>query len=221
MLDNGGVSTEPNTDPDPADRAADPAAEPGGSVPASSGPAEPEPAVPPKRRVLLLALVAAFVFAVDLVTKVIAVATLENREPVELFGGLLYLPLIRNTGAAFGLAEGMTVALATVAMGVVVFIVWIARKLRSAGWAFGLGLVLGGALGNLVDRIFRAPGVMRGGVVDFFSVLDPYGRVFPVFNVADSAICVGGGIIVLLALLQRDYDGTVGPKKTADEEKTA
>jgi signal peptidase II len=163
--------------------------------------------------VVLLAIVAAVVLALDLVTKIIAVATLEGREPLKLLGGVLYLPLIRNGGAAFGLAEGWTAILALVAFGVVGFIIWIARKLRSVGWAIGLGLVLGGALGNLVDRIFRAPGPLRGHVVDFLSLFDPYGRVWPVFNLADSAICVGGALIVLMALLQRDYDGTRVVKK--------
>lgn len=200
ILDNGPVSTDPNTEPGTPD----------------------QPDAPlPKRRVLLLAVIAPLVLALDLVTKIIAVEELEGREPVELFGGLLYLPLIRNTGAAFGLAEGWTVILALIASGVVVFILWIARRLRSVGWAIGLGLVLGGAMGNLVDRIFRGPGPLRGGVVDFISVLDPWGNFFPVFNLADSAICVGGGVIVLMALLQRDYDGTRVEKKSSEKKAGA
>lgn len=172
---------------------------------------------PPRRRVLLLAAVAAVVLALDVSSKIIAVAELEGREPVELLGGALYLPLIRNGGAAFGLAEGWTAVLALIAIGVVGFIGWIARKLRSAPWAIGLGMVLGGALGNLGDRIFRAPGPLRGHVVDFLSLFDPYGRVWPVFNFADSAICVGGVLIVTMALLQRDYDGTRAVKKEVRE----
>ncbi|MFC6088954.1 signal peptidase II [Saccharothrix lopnurensis] len=186
------MSTEPNTESDAAD--------------------QPEAPLP-QRRVALLAVIAPLVLALDLGTKVLAVERLEGREPVELLGGLLYLPLIRNTGAAFGLAEGWTVILALIAFSVVGFILWIARRLRSVGWAIGLGLILGGAMGNLVDRVFRAPGPLRGGVVDFISVLDPWGNFFPVFNLADSAICVGGGVIVLMALLQRDYDGTKVEKK--------
>ena len=203
MLDNGPVSTDPNTEPDTPD------------TPDTSD------APLPKRRVWLLAVIAPVVLALDLVTKIIAVEKLEGREPIELLGGFLYLPLIRNTGAAFGLAEGWTVILALIASGVVVFILWIARRLRSVGWAIGLGLVLGGAMGNLVDRIFRGPGPLRGGVVDFISVLDPWGNVFPVFNVADSAITVGGGVIVLMALLQRDYDGTRVEKKSSEKETGA
>ena len=102
----------------------------------------------------------------------------------------------------------MPVNVIAIASGVVVFILWIARRLRSIGWAIGLGLVLGGAMGNLTDRIFRGPGPLRGGVVDFLSVLDPWGNVIPVFNLADSAIFIGGCVIVVMAMLQRDYDGT-------------
>lgn len=171
------------------------------------------PPAPPARRVVLLAVVASIVLALDLVTKTIAVAALEHRDPIKLLGGALYLPLIRNPGAAWGMAEGWTWILALIAFSVVGFIIWIARKLRSTGWAIGLGLVLGGALGNLSDRMFRAPGPLRGHVVDFISVFDPYGRVFPVFNLADSAITVGGAIIVLMAFLQREYDGTRAVKK--------
>ncbi|QUF03080.1 signal peptidase II [Actinosynnema pretiosum subsp. pretiosum] len=204
MLDNGRVSTDPNTEPDAPDEVASPAPEP-----------------QPQRRVVLLGVIAAVVLALDIATKVVAVAELEGRQPVELFGGLLYLPLIRNPGAAFGMAEGWTIVLAIIAFGVVGFILWIARKLRSVGWAIGLGLVLGGALGNLADRIFRSPGPLRGHVVDFLSVLDPWGGFFPVFNLADSAICVGGGVIVLMSLLQRDYDGTRFEKKPSGKTATA
>nr|WP_309116390.1 signal peptidase II [Saccharothrix sp.] len=195
MLDNGPVSTESNAEP----------AEP-------SEVAEADKPLP-KKRVWLLAAIAPVVFALDLVTKVIAVRQLEGQAPVELLGGLVYLSFLRNSGAAFGMAEGYTVILALIACGVVGFILWIARKLRSVGWAIGLGLVLGGAVGNLADRIFRGPGPLRGHVVDFISVVEPYGAFFPVFNVADSAICAGGAVIVLMAILQRDYDGTRVEKK--------
>ena len=174
------------------------------------------PQAPPARRVGLLAVMAVVVLVLDVVSKVVAVATLEHREPIKLLGGALYLPLIRNPGAAWGMAEGWTWILALIAFSVVGFIIWIARKLRSVGWAIGLGLVLGGALGNLADRMFRAPGPLRGPVVDFISVFDPYGRVFPVFNLADSAISVGGAIIVLMAFLQREYDGTRAVKTSGE-----
>ncbi|HET6504231.1 MAG TPA: signal peptidase II [Amycolatopsis sp.] len=157
----------------------------------------------------MLAGVAAVVFGIDLVTKAVVASTLEGRDPVRLLGGLVYLQLLRNPGAAFGMATGMTWVLALVAIAVVIALIWFARRLRSTGWAIGLGLVLAGALGNLTDRIFRAPGPLRGHVVDFISVFAPNGSVWPVFNVADSSICVGGVLIVVLSLLGRDYDGSV------------
>ena len=167
-----------------------------------------DPAGRPRRRVALLAVTAVLVFVADLVTKVIAVALLEGQDPVRLLGGGAYLVLFRNSGAAFSMATGLTWLLTIIAAGVVIMIVRLASKLRSPGWAIGLGLVLGGACGNLADRLFRAPGPMRGHVVDFFSVFAPDGSVFPVFNVADSAIVVGGILLMLLAVLGYDYDGT-------------
>lgn len=163
----------------------------------------------PEPKIKILAVLAAGVLALDVVTKVLSVAFLEDSEPIQLFGGVLYLTFVRNPGAAFGMAEGWTWILALIAFGVVGFILWISRNLRSQPWAVGLGLVLGGAVGNLADRLFREPGPMRGHVVDFLSLFDPYGRVWPVFNVADMAIVCGGATIVVLALMRHDYDGTV------------
>nr|WP_245856948.1 signal peptidase II [Actinoalloteichus hoggarensis] len=177
----------------------------------------------PKRRVGLLALAALLVLVLDIVTKVVAVATLEHRPPVELFGGGLYLVLFRNPGAAFSMATGMTWLLSLIAIGVVIGILWIAPRLRSVGWGIGLGLVLGGALGNLVDRLFRAPGPLEGHVVDFLSLFAPDGSVWPVFNVADSSLVSGVVLLVLLAFLGKDYDGTTitNEKKSAKDAAKA
>lgn len=169
-------------------------------------PVSPPQDVPP-RRVGLLAAAAVVVLAADVITKVTAVARLEGHEPVRLLGGGLYLVLYRNSGAAFSLATGMTWLLTLIAIGVVIAIVRLAPRLRSAGWALGLGLILGGAAGNLSDRLFRAPGPLRGHVVDFLSAFAPDGSVWPVFNLADSAIFTGGALLVLMAVLGRDYDG--------------
>ena len=168
----------------------------------------------PRSRVLLLGGIAAFVLAADILTKLAAVARLEGREPVELLGGAVYLVLVRNPGAAFSLATGYTWVLSLVAVAVVVVIARIARQLRSTGWAVALGLVLGGALGNLTDRIFRAPGPLRGHVVDIVSLLAPDGHVWPVFNLADSSIVCGGVLLVLLALTGRELDGTRAVRET-------
>jgi signal peptidase II len=138
----------------------------------------------------------------------VVVATIEPGEDIRLLGGALYLTQLRNVGAAFSFAEGWTIAFSLVAVVVAVIIVRTARRLYSTGWAVTLGLVLGGALGNLIDRIFRDPGFLRGGVVDFLSVFGPDGQVWPVFNVADSAIVCGGVLGALLALRGIEFDGS-------------
>jgi signal peptidase II len=194
--------------------------------PSSAGPAEecvlteqteqPEPAVGGpvrRRRTRLLLSLAAAVLLVDLVTKLVVVARIEPGEDIRLLGGALYLTHLRNTGAAFSFAEGFTVVFSLVALAVVAVIVRTARRLFSTGWAVTLGLVLGGAVGNLVDRVFRDPGFLRGGVVDFLSVFAPDGQVWPVFNVADSAIVCGGVLGAFLALRGVEFDGSRAPRR--------
>jgi signal peptidase II len=206
MRDDGRVTDRP------ADRSAEPSpADDGGATAVSV------PGVTAGPKVLLLALIAVLVLAADIVTKVVAVAELEDRAPLELLGGLVYLQLVRNPGAAFSLATGYTWVLTLVAIAVVVVIVRVARRLRSTGWAVALGLVLGGALGNLTDRIFRAPGPLQGHVVDVVSLFATDGRVWPVFNLADSCIVSGGVLLVLLALTGRELDGTRSGRSRAAE----
>jgi signal peptidase II len=167
------------------------------------------PEVSPGRRPTgVLAVAATGTVLLDVLSKIAVVAVLEGRPAVELLGGGLYLSVYRNSGAAFSMATGFTWLLSLIALGVVVVIVRLAPRLRSTGWALGLGLVLGGALGNLVDRLLRAPGPLRGHVVDFLSLLAPDGSVWPVFNLADSAIVCGGVMLVLLAATGRDFDGS-------------
>jgi signal peptidase II len=208
-VDNGRVSTESSSsEHDVAKPAEAPEPAAADAVAPPEPEAEPAAAPLPKRRVGLVFAVAVLLWAIDLVTKNLVAANLEGKEPVRILGGLIYLQVIRNPGAAFSMATGMTWVLALVAAAVVVAIVWLSRRLRSVGWAIGLGLVLAGALGNLTDRIFRAPGPLRGHVVDFISAFAPNGEGFAIFNIADSAICCGGVLIVLLSLLGKDYDGT-------------
>lgn len=171
----------------------------------------------PPRRVAVLIAVAPLALALDIITKALMVANQEGKPPIRILGGLIYLDVIRNSGAAFSMATGMTWVLTLIAIAVVVALVIVAPRLRSTGWAIGLGLVLAGALGNLLDRIFRSPGPLRGHVVDFVSVFGPYAKYFAVFNVADSCICVGGALIVLMAILGRDYDGGVARKRRLAE----
>jgi signal peptidase II len=157
-----------------------------------------------KRRILVLFAVAVLAYALDLVSKMIVVAKLEHHEPIEIIGDWLQFNAIRNAGAAFGIGEAFTVIFTCIAAAVIVVIARLARKLYSLPWAIALGMLLGGALGNLTDRIFRAPGVFEGAVVDFIA---PKG--FAVFNLADSAIVCGGFLIVILSFRGLDPDGTV------------
>lgn len=157
-----------------------------------------------KRRIAVLFAVAAFAYALDLISKMIVVAKLEHHAPIRIIGDWLQFEAIRNAGAAFGFGAAFTVIFTVIAAAVIVVITRLARKLYSLPWAIALGLLLGGALGNLTDRIFRSPGIFQGAVVDFIS---PKG--FAVFNLADSAIVCGGILIVLLSFKGLDPDGTV------------
>ena len=163
-------------------------------------------AAPPERprRVVLLLAVAAFVIAADVISKAIVVATMPGHPNIRLLGGALTITLTRNGGAAFSIGTSMTVVFSLIAVGVIFFIVRTSRRLGSAPWAVTLGLLLGGACGNLVDRIFRTPGLFRGNVVDFIEVT----RYWPVFNLADSAIVCGGVLAVLLATRGIRLDGS-------------
>ncbi|HEY1670591.1 MAG TPA: signal peptidase II [Trebonia sp.] len=158
-----------------------------------------------KRRIAVLVGVAVFVLAADIITKAVVVAHLRPDQPVHLLGNVLEFWLIRNPGAAFNVGTGETAVFTIIAFGVIVYIARTARKLYSAGWAIALGLLLGGAMGNLGDRIFRSPGLFRGDVVDWIGVVPRY---YPIFNLADSAIVCGGILTVVLAMRGYHLDGT-------------
>lgn len=170
--------------------------------------AEPGGGGPARRAIGVLAGVGGLAFLADLSTKHLALATLDDREPVRLLGGAVYLTLTRNSGAAFSLGADHTWVFSVITIAVIGWIGWMGLRLRSVPWAVALGLVLGGALGNLADRLFRAPGFLVGHVVDMVSLFDPYGRVWPVFNVADSALVCGVVLAVVLELTGRQRDGT-------------
>ncbi len=153
-------------------------------------------------RTRMLIAIAFVVLAFDLLTKIAAVHWIQPGRPVEIVGDVVTLRLVRNAGAAFSMATGMTWLLTIVAVCVVIGVVRIGRTLRSPLWALGLGLVLGGALGNLIDRFFRAPGPLQGHVVDFVSV-----GWWPVFNVADSSIVCGAILLVVLSLFGFEPNG--------------
>ena len=160
------------------------------------------------RRVGLFAFVAAAVLALDVITKIVVAANLKmGHDPVSVLGGVFYLDQTRNSGAAFSLGAGFTVLLTVVALAVVAVILRSAGRLHSAAWACALGLVLGGAAGNLIDRLFREPGFLRGHVVDWISLFGPNGKYWPIFNIADAGIVCGAILAALLAVLGIEFDG--------------
>jgi signal peptidase II len=156
----------------------------------------------PRRRVGILLGVAVLVLALDIVTKVTVVATLSDRAPIRLLGGFLKLRVDRNPGAAFSFGPSLTILFSLIAISVIVVILRSSRRIHSLPWAITLGLLLGGASGNLGDRIFRWPGIFRGWVVDWIQI--PH---WPVFNLADSAIVCGGILAVLLSARGIRLDG--------------
>ena len=174
-------------------------------APLITSPSANESATAPStpRRLLYLALVIVVVpvYVADQLTKAWATANLQPDQPRELIGSVLQLNLIRNSGAAFSIGTGATWVLTTIACAVVVFILFSVRRLGRRGWA--LGLLLAGSLGNLTDRMFRAPGPGRGHVVDFVQL--PH---YPIFNVADSAIVSAAVLIAVLAFRGINIDGT-------------
>jgi signal peptidase II len=147
------------------------------------------------RCMVVLAGTALLGIAVDQATKALMVATLEGKPPVRVIGQVLTLDVRRNSGAAFSFAPAATVLFTCMAVAVAVLIVIEAPRLRSVGWAAALGLLLAGSVGNLIDRLLRAPGVGRGAVVDFIDL-----QHFAVFNVADSCLTCGAVLAIWLSL---------------------
>ncbi|GAB2549697.1 signal peptidase II [Brachybacterium huguangmaarense] len=147
---------------------------------------------------VLVAVVIALVIAVlDQWSKHWAETALELHEPREAIGELLRFHLLYNSGAAWGMGASITPVVTIVQMLICLgALVVVVRTVRSAAWAAALGLVIGGALGNIHDRLLRPPGPFRGEVVDFLRLPN-----WPVFNVADMAVVAGAILIVLLTLL--------------------
>jgi signal peptidase II len=168
------------------------------------------------RALVLLAAVAVVGYAVDVTTKILAVAHLTDRAPVPLVGDLLTLRLARNPGAAFSTGTSYTLVLSLVAIAAACAVVWFARRLCSVGWALALGFLLAGVLGNLTDRVFRAPGFLRGHVVDFLQLPN-----WPIFNVADMCINVAAVLIVVQAVRGISIDGSRSRDAAADEPDEA
>jgi signal peptidase II len=151
----------------------------------------------------LLVGIAAVVLAADQISKMLAIRLLPVDSARRVIGDLLIFRRVENSGAAFSLASGSTWVFSIIAAAVVVFLIWFARRIRSFGWALLFGLLLGGTLGNLTDRLTRPPGFGVGHVVDFLQI-----PLLPaIFNLADSAIVSSMVLFVLLTLRGVGLDG--------------
>ncbi|MCI1675944.1 MAG: signal peptidase II [Ancrocorticia sp.] len=143
--------------------------------------------------------------ALDQLTKQWALTSLTPNQRIPILGNALGFELIFNPGAAFSFGEGATVVFTVVAGAVVLGIPFVARKVASRAWAVWLGIVWGGAAGNLVDRIFRSPGAGRGHVVDFIAYFDWF-----IGNVADIALVVGIAAIGILVFRGVEFGPAAG-----------
>lgn len=184
------------------------------SPPSTSAPA-PDDSQGRSRLFAVLFGVGLLTLALDQGSKVWALGALTPGEPRDLLGPVLRLNLIRNPGAAFSLGDGVTWLLTLVALGIVVWVGRAALRVGHMGWAATLGMLLGGAIGNLTDRIFRAPGFGRGHVVDF---IDYFGLF--IGNVADIAIVVAACVGAILALRGIPLEGVAHGRHEADSVAT-
>ncbi|MGC4942692.1 signal peptidase II [Kribbella sp. DT2] len=217
-------STSAGSPSTPDDPAGTPAAEPASAVPAETGQAPAEDAaeadqvvateataVKPRswRLTAVFAGVGLLILGLDQLTKVLALQHLTPGEPVNVVGELLKFNLIRNPGAAFSLGSDFTPVISTIQIVVAVGVIWLSRRLGSAGWAVAFGLLFGGAVGNITDRIFREPSPFHGHVVDFLQT--PH---WAIFNVADMAVTSAAILLVIQTLRGIKLDGTkdVGTK---------
>jgi signal peptidase II len=164
----------------------------------------------------LLVAVFAVLYAVDQVTKWLAVDRLTGKPDKQLLGDVLVLNLTRNAGAAFSTGTRYTGLLTCLAIVAILVVLWLSRRVHSALWAVSFGMLLAGICGNLTDRIFRAPGVLRGHVVDFLML--PH---WPIFNVADMCINVAAALILVQAFRGIRLDGSRIDRHPDDEPSTS
>ncbi len=158
-----------------------------------------------------LAAVAAAVVVIDQITKIWAVEALEHRPPVDVIGEWFQLTLLRNPGAAFSMGgEGFTWVFTTIQIAFIVAAIAVSGRLRTPWATASVGLIAGGAAGNLIDRLVREPSFYFGHVVDFLQV-----RGFAVFNLADSAITVGVIMLALWILFAPEHEFAKDPEAHA------
>lgn len=164
----------------------------------------------------IIAILAVLVLAADQFTKYLALENLPYEQPVPVIGDFLIFYLVRNPGAAFSLGESVTWIFTIALAAVAAVIVWLAAtRIRSRLWAVVLGLLLGGVLGNLTDRVLREPGFPVGHVIDFINT--PW-MMPAIYNVADIFIVSMMISVALLVLVGLHLDGTREPRKTAADE---
>ena len=168
------------------------------------------------RLIWVTVLVALGVIVLDQITKALALAYLKPRilageGPIEILGPVLKLTYTENTGAAFSMGTGFTWIFAVIAAVVAVIILRTATRIGSAWWAVALGGLLGGAVGNLIDRLTRPPGIGQGYVVDFLQLPN-----WPVFNVADMSIVGSAILMVILTLRGVELTGKPAAPTTSD-----
>lgn len=143
------------------------------------------------RRIFLTAWT---IWLFDFATKQWAISNFDS-QPQKILGDLLSFTLVRNSGAAFSFATGFSIFFALLALSVVVAVIYYAKRITSTGWQITAGLLLGGVIGNLTDRIFREPGWLSGHVIDWIQIPN-----WPVFNLADSAIVIAAAISFTLTM---------------------
>ncbi|MDJ0323600.1 signal peptidase II [Cryobacterium sp. PH31-AA6] len=153
---------------------------------------------------IVLALVALGIYALDQISKYLVVSGLTEGVTVRVLNDVLQWHFVRNPGAAFSLATGMTWIFSIIAVAVVAFIVWFAGRIRSLAWGLVFGLLLGGVLGNLTDRLLREPSFGLGHVVDFIST--PW-LIPAIYNVADMSIVTSMIIFMWLTIRGIGLDG--------------
>lgn len=167
----------------------------------------------------ILAVVALCVYLIDQIAKVLVVSNLFEGQQIEVLGQLLQFHFVKNAGAAFSIGSGSTWIFSIVGIGVLGFVIWYAPRIRSTAWAVLFGLLLGGLLGNLTDRLFREPGFAVGHVVDFLQI-----PLLPaIFNLADVAIVSSMALFLILTLRgvgldgRRTHDAAAGDQDGGDE----
>lgn len=157
---------------------------------------------------------AALPLAVDLATKQIALANFSPADPVSTLGGFLKFTLVSNSGAAFSVGEDATWLFSAAKLIAITGMLWVARRVRVPLWGVVFGLLIGGAAGNLVDRVFRPPSPLQGAVIDWIQL--PY---WPVFNIADMAVVCGGALAMVAVFRSISLDGSLVAEKSAETGK--